>query len=159
MSCSGAFWGFFPRWAGSHLVLVPLLVLPVPLVLPTNRRGAGGDGTRQYCESKHWLCFGTGPGGIQNHKTKWHLAGMDSVIPRWNRLLLSPFHRVHEIPMKTMRTIGFVYITTPMMRTSVGQFSGVIKLQPPSSFWVFWKFSKNLQQVLWKNQQRMDGWG
>jgi hypothetical protein len=58
---------------------------------------------------------------------------MGSVIPTWNRLLLSPFHRVHEMPMKTMRTIGFVYITTPIMRTSVGQFSGVIKLQPPVS--------------------------
>jgi len=30
-------------WAGSHLVLAPLLVLPVPLVLPT-KGGWGGGG-------------------------------------------------------------------------------------------------------------------
>jgi hypothetical protein len=38
------FEAFFPRWAGSHLVLVPLLVLPVPLVLPT-KGGGGGHGS------------------------------------------------------------------------------------------------------------------
>jgi len=31
-------------WAGSHLVLAPLLVLPVPLVLPTKGGGGGGGG-------------------------------------------------------------------------------------------------------------------
>ncbi len=68
---------------------------------------------------------------------------MGSVIPRWNRLLLSPFHRVHEMPMKTMRTIGFEYITTPIMRTSVvGQFSGVLLRYNIQPFWVFDVFQR-----------------
>jgi hypothetical protein len=46
--------------------------------------------------------------------------------------------------MKTMRTIGFVCITTPMMRTSVGQFSSLVLLSYnlPSSFWIFENFQR-----------------
>lgn len=99
----------------------------------------------------------------------WNPEPQDKMASCWNGLSDSQVEQAHSYWACSIGYMKCLWrpwepwvlcnIPTPIMRTSVGQFSGATKLQPLVSGF-FWNFSNNLQEVvLRKNWQRVDGSG